>query len=77
MHGVSDMKFAFVFPGQGSQAVGMLDVWAVTPSAQAVMSEADAALNEASIRLTKPLNTLPGPHSTMCVTPCWAIASMV
>ena len=40
------MKFAFVFPGQGSQAVGMLDVWAGTPAAQAVMSEADAALNE-------------------------------
>ena len=40
------MKFAFVFPGQGSQTVGMLDVWADTQAAQAVMSQADAALNE-------------------------------
>ncbi len=40
------MKFAFVFPGQGSQTVGMLDVWADTQAAQAVMSQADAALGE-------------------------------
>lgn len=40
------MKFAFVFPGQGSQTVGMLDVWADSQAAQSVMSQADAALNE-------------------------------
>lgn len=40
------MKFAFVFPGQGSQAVGMLDAWAGNQAAQAVMSQADAALGE-------------------------------
>jgi [acyl-carrier-protein] S-malonyltransferase len=46
LHGVCDVKFAFVFPGQGSQTVGMLDVWADTQAAQAVMSQADAALSE-------------------------------
>lgn len=40
------MKFAFVFPGQGSQAVGMLDAWAGNQAAQAVMLQADAALGE-------------------------------
>lgn len=25
-------KFAFVFPGQGSQSVGMLDGWGIIPS---------------------------------------------
>jgi len=40
------MKFAFVFPGQGSQAVGMLDAWAGNQAAQAVMLQADAALSE-------------------------------
>ena len=25
-------KFAFVFPGQGSQAVGMLDAWGAHPA---------------------------------------------
>lgn len=40
------MKLAFVFPGQGSQTVGMLDVWAGSQAAQAVMTQADAALGE-------------------------------
>jgi [acyl-carrier-protein] S-malonyltransferase len=40
------MKFAFVFPGQGSQTVGMLDAWADIAVAQEVMSQADAALSE-------------------------------
>lgn len=40
------MKFAFVFPGQGSQTVGMLDVWSDSEAAQAVLSQADAALSE-------------------------------
>lgn len=40
------MKFAFVFPGQGSQTVGMLDVWTDTEAAQVIISQADAALNE-------------------------------
>ncbi|MGO3740863.1 ACP S-malonyltransferase [Kerstersia sp.] len=40
------MKLAFVFPGQGSQSVGMLDAWAGQPDVAAVMAEANAALGE-------------------------------
>ncbi|ASM76224.1 [Acyl-carrier-protein] S-malonyltransferase malonyl CoA-ACP transacylase [Vitreoscilla filiformis] len=38
--------FAFVFPGQGSQAVGMLDVWGDHPAVAATLAEASAALGE-------------------------------
>ena len=39
------MKFAFVFPGQGSQAVGMAQELAGQfASARAVLDEVDAAL---------------------------------
>jgi len=40
------MKFAFVFPGQGSQAVGMLDAWAGNESVAEVVSQANEALGE-------------------------------
>jgi [acyl-carrier-protein] S-malonyltransferase len=40
------MKLAFVFPGQGSQAVGMLDSLAAIPEVAALIAEADAALAE-------------------------------
>jgi [acyl-carrier-protein] S-malonyltransferase len=40
------MKLAFVFPGQGSQAVGMLDSIAARPEVAALIAEADAALGE-------------------------------
>jgi len=40
------MKFAFVFPGQGSQAVGMMDAWSGHPAAMQVIAEASAALGE-------------------------------
>jgi [acyl-carrier-protein] S-malonyltransferase len=40
-----NQRFAFVFPGQGSQAVGMgADVVRVSPAARAVFAIADAAL---------------------------------
>jgi [acyl-carrier-protein] S-malonyltransferase len=39
-------KFAFVFPGQGSQTVGMLDAWAHDEAAQQVLEQANAALAE-------------------------------
>ncbi|MEL4181403.1 ACP S-malonyltransferase [Roseateles sp. PN1] len=39
-------KFAFVFPGQGSQAVGMLDAWGEHPEVQRTLAEASAALGE-------------------------------
>ncbi|HZY20312.1 MAG TPA: ACP S-malonyltransferase [Ramlibacter sp.] len=38
--------FAFVFPGQGSQAVGMLDAWGGHPAVAAVLAEASEALGE-------------------------------
>jgi [acyl-carrier-protein] S-malonyltransferase len=40
------MKLAFVFPGQGSQSVGMLDAFAAEPSVAALIAQADAALGE-------------------------------
>lgn len=39
-------KFAFVFPGQGSQAVGMLDAWGDHPEVARTLAEASAALGE-------------------------------
>jgi [acyl-carrier-protein] S-malonyltransferase len=38
--------FAFVFPGQGSQSVGMLDAWGDHPEVAAVLREASDALGE-------------------------------
>ena len=40
------MKIAFVFPGQGSQAVGMLDAFAGEPAVQDVLARAGEALGE-------------------------------
>ncbi|MBS3997282.1 MAG: ACP S-malonyltransferase [Hydrogenophaga sp.] len=39
-------NFAFVFPGQGSQAVGMLDAWGDHPVLLETLKEASDALNE-------------------------------
>lgn len=39
-------SFAFVFPGQGSQAVGMLDAWGDHPSVRGTLEEASQALGE-------------------------------
>lgn len=38
--------FAFVFPGQGSQSVGMLDAWGDHPAVRATLAEASRALGE-------------------------------
>jgi len=40
------MKFAFVFPGQGSQTVGMMDAWSGHPAAMEVIQQASTALGE-------------------------------
>ncbi len=40
------MKFAFVFPGQGSQAVGMLNAFADVPVVQETVQEASDALGQ-------------------------------
>lgn len=39
-------KFAFVFPGQGSQSVGMLDAWGDHPVVAQTLKEASDALDE-------------------------------
>jgi [acyl-carrier-protein] S-malonyltransferase len=46
-------NFAFVFPGQGSQAVGMLDAWGDHPAVAAVVAEASEALGEDIGRLIR------------------------
>ena len=38
--------FAFVFPGQGSQSVGMLDAWGEHPAVAQALAEASDALGE-------------------------------
>ncbi len=38
--------FAFVFPGQGSQSVGMLDAWGQHPAVQGALAEASQALGQ-------------------------------
>lgn len=38
--------FAFVFPGQGSQSVGMLDAWAGHPAVVQTLAEASEVLHE-------------------------------
>ena len=39
-------NFAFVFPGQGSQSVGMLDAWGDHPAVAETLKEASDALSE-------------------------------
>jgi [acyl-carrier-protein] S-malonyltransferase len=46
-------SFAFVFPGQGSQAVGMLDAWGDHPAVTRTLQEASDALGEDIARLVR------------------------
>lgn len=57
------MKLAFLFPGQGSQAVGMLDSLASVPVVAGLIAQADAALGE-------PLSALiaKGPAESLAMT---------
>jgi [acyl-carrier-protein] S-malonyltransferase len=55
--------FAFVFPGQGSQSVGMLDAWGGHPAVRATLDEASAALGEDVARLIHE-----GPEATLALT---------
>jgi [acyl-carrier-protein] S-malonyltransferase len=51
---MSSMKpFAFVFPGQGSQSVGMLDAWGEHSAVRHTLQEASTALGEDIGRLIK------------------------
>ncbi len=43
--------FAFVFPGQGAQSVGMLDAWGDHPAVRRTLEEASSALGEDVARL--------------------------
>ena len=45
--------FAFVFPGQGSQSVGMLDAWGDHPAVRHTLEEASEALSEDLGRLIR------------------------
>ncbi|MDP1739897.1 MAG: ACP S-malonyltransferase [Polaromonas sp.] len=45
--------FAFVFPGQGSQAVGMLDAWGEHPAVRETLREASDALGEDLVTLIR------------------------
>ncbi len=55
--------FAFVFPGQGSQAVAMLDGWGGHPAVAAALAEASDALGEDLGRLIKD-----GPKEALAMT---------
>lgn len=55
--------FAFVFPGQGSQAVGMLDAWGDHPAVMETLKEASDALGEDVGRLIKE-----GPKEVLALT---------
>ena len=58
------MSIAWLFPGQGSQAVGMgKDVLAASPAARAVFERVDAALGEPLSRLI-----LEGPEDELTLT---------
>ncbi len=57
------MTLAFVFPGQGAQAVGMLDAFADNAQVQQVLTEADAALGESLSGLIAQ-----GPAETLALT---------
>ncbi|MGO1766986.1 MAG: ACP S-malonyltransferase [Advenella sp.] len=47
------MKLAFVFPGQGSQTVGMLAGWAGNPVIDAAMQRASSALDQDLVALVE------------------------
>lgn len=55
--------FAFVFPGQGSQSVGMLSGWGDHPAVRATLEEASSALGEDVARLISD-----GPKETLDLT---------
>jgi [acyl-carrier-protein] S-malonyltransferase len=55
--------FAFVFPGQGSQAVGMLDAWGDHPAVRDTLKEASDALGEDVARLIRE-----GPKESLALT---------
>ena len=57
------LPFAFVFPGQGSQSVGMLDAWGDHPAVAQTLAEASDALDQDMALLIKE-----GPKETLALT---------
>lgn len=55
--------FAFVFPGQGSQSVGMLDAWGDHPEVREALQEGSDALGENLAQLIKD-----GPKEALALT---------
>ena len=55
--------FAFLFPGQGSQSVGMLDAWGDHPAVRETLVDASAALGEDVAKLIRE-----GPAETLGLT---------
>src|SRR6185369_12952115 len=55
--------FAFVFPGQGSQSVGMLDGWGSHPAVVQALQEASEALGEDVAKLVRE-----GPKEALALT---------
>ena len=55
--------FAFVFPGQGSQSIGMLDAWGAHPAVAQALQEASQALGEDLARLIRE-----GPKEALALT---------
>ncbi len=56
-------SFAFVFPGQGSQSVGMLDAWSDHPVVAQTLAEASDALGQDVAQLIKD-----GPKEALALT---------
>ncbi len=56
-------SFAFVFPGQGSQSVGMLDAWGDHPAVVGALQEASDAMGEDIGKLIKE-----GPKEALALT---------
>mgnify|MGYP003617564139 CR=1 FL=1 len=56
-------QFAFVFPGQGSQSVGMLDAWGDHPAVTETLKEASDALGEDVARVIQE-----GPKEALALT---------
>ena len=56
-------SFAFVFPGQGSQSVGMLDAWGAHPVVVQTLQEASDALGEDVAKLIRE-----GPKEALALT---------
>jgi [acyl-carrier-protein] S-malonyltransferase len=56
-------KFAFMFPGQGSQSVGMLDGWGAHPVVSKTLQEASEALGEDLAKLIQE-----GPKEVLALT---------